>query len=70
MKRIEAAISIAAKPDHVWAHLTDFAAYPDWNPFVQQIEGSLDLGKTLESQDRSARRQGHDVQAQGSDRTN
>jgi len=47
LKRIEAAISIAAKPDQVWGHLTDFAAYPDWNPFVQRIEGSLDVGKRL-----------------------
>ena len=47
MKRIETAIEIAAKPDHVWGHLTDFSAYPDWNPFVQQIEGSLDVGKRL-----------------------
>lgn len=47
MKRIEAAILIAAKPDQVWGHLTDFAAYPDWNPFVQRIEGSLDVGKRL-----------------------
>jgi hypothetical protein len=34
-------IDIAASPQAVWEVLTDFAAYPDRNPFMRRIEGSL-----------------------------
>ena len=33
-------IEIAAPPERVWAVLTDFAAYGEWNPY-QTIEGEL-----------------------------
>ena len=38
---------IDASPEQVWGVLTDFAAYPDWNPYVLQLEGDLALGATL-----------------------
>lgn len=35
-------IDIAASPAQVWAVLTDFPAYPSWNPFIKSIEGRPD----------------------------
>lgn len=40
-------ITLPAQPDEVWAILTDFAAYPDWNPFMIRIEGRCETGATL-----------------------
>lgn len=47
MKRIATEIEIAAPAARVWAILTDFAAYPSWNPFVLGISGSQQPGATL-----------------------
>ncbi|MES2915780.1 MAG: SRPBCC domain-containing protein [Pseudomonadota bacterium] len=40
-------IDIAAPPARVWDVLTDLAAWPRWNPFIRQIEGSLIVGTKL-----------------------
>jgi hypothetical protein len=40
-------IEISAAPARVWRVLTDFAAYPDWNPFIVRISGKLEVGSTL-----------------------
>ena len=32
-------IDIAAPAARVWDVLTDFAAYPEWNPFIRRIDG-------------------------------
>ncbi len=40
-------IDIAASPQAVWEVLTDFAAYPDWNPFMRRIEGTPQVGTRL-----------------------
>jgi uncharacterized protein YndB with AHSA1/START domain len=37
---LRAEVEIDADPDSVWAVLMDFAAYPDWNPFIHPIEGT------------------------------
>jgi hypothetical protein len=34
-------IEIAAPAERVWAVLTDFAAFPRWNPFIRRIDGVL-----------------------------
>ncbi len=40
-------VDIAASPQAVWEVLTDFAAYPDWNPFMRRIEGTPQVGARL-----------------------
>jgi len=40
-------IGIHASPERVWFILTDFPAYPQWNPFVRRIEGELRVGAKL-----------------------
>jgi hypothetical protein len=40
-------IEIAAPADRIWSILTDFAAYPSWNPFVVSISGALQLQERL-----------------------
>jgi hypothetical protein len=43
-------IEIDAPPEVVWGRLADTAAYPDWNPFVRRLEGSLEEGASLEAE--------------------
>ena len=47
MPEIQTQIEIDAPPATVWSVLTDFAGYPDWNPFVTSIEGSQAVGEQL-----------------------
>ena len=44
MKELRSEIRIGASTDRVWAVLTDFAAYPAWNPFILRIEGEPRVG--------------------------
>jgi hypothetical protein len=32
----------------MWAVVTDFAAYPEWNPFIGRISGDFQEGARLE----------------------
>lgn len=52
-KQIKTEIVINASKQTVWAVLTDFAAYPAWNPFIVKIEGDLKLGGKLKNSLRS-----------------
>ena len=49
-RRLHSEIEIQASPDRVWETLTDFAAYPDWNPFIVQAAGQPVPGSRLELQ--------------------
>lgn len=47
VRTIETGRVVDAPPETVWRVLTDFAAYPEWNPFIPQIEGDLQEGARL-----------------------
>lgn len=48
MSEIRTSIVIEAPPSAVWNVLSDFDSYPEWNPFVRSIAGSLAVGERLE----------------------
>ena len=48
MKELRTEIEIGAPAERVWQILTDFASYPEWNPFVQRISGEAQEGTQLE----------------------
>ena len=48
MKKIRTEVIIKATAKQVWEVLTDFDAYPEWNPFVH-IKGTPGLGHTIEN---------------------
>ncbi len=47
MKQLEATVVIAAPAARVWQVLTDFAAFPHWNPFIRRIDGVATAGARL-----------------------
>jgi hypothetical protein len=47
VKVLHREIDIDAPPDRVWAVLTDFERYPEWNPFVTEVAGVPETGATL-----------------------
>jgi hypothetical protein len=47
MHVLESHIDIDTSPERVWAVLTDFATFAEWNPFITSIEGSLNQGGRL-----------------------
>lgn len=48
MYEVVTRITIDAPPEAAWAVLTDFASFPDWNDFIQQIKGEAREGAWLE----------------------
>lgn len=48
MRELRTSIEIEAPAEHVWEVLTEFDAYPKWNPFIQRISGDLQEGARLE----------------------
>jgi hypothetical protein len=47
MKTMSATIDIAAPPARVWAVLTDFGSYPDWNPLFREATGTIEVGQRI-----------------------
>lgn len=47
MKRLHSEILIEASPREVWAVLTDFTHYAEWNPFMVNVTGTPELGRRL-----------------------
>ncbi len=47
MKELRTEIEIAASPEAVWAILTNFAAFPQWNPFIREASGEQKVGGKL-----------------------
>ena len=40
-------VEIAAPLSHVYRVLTDFGSYPEWNPFLTAVSGTLAVGQKL-----------------------
>jgi hypothetical protein len=47
MKELHSEIEIDASAELVWGVLTDFASFPEWNPFVRKISGEPKVGERL-----------------------
>jgi hypothetical protein len=43
-RTIRSAIEIRAPIETVWRVLTDFAAYPEWNPHIRRVQGEVAAG--------------------------
>jgi hypothetical protein len=48
MKEVRDEIEIAAPAGRVWEILTDFAGFPEWNPFIRRARGNLVEGERLD----------------------
>ncbi len=48
MQTLHTSIEIHAPPDHVWRILTNFARYPDWNPYFCRAIGRAALGEWVQ----------------------
>ncbi len=44
---IKTEISISATPERIWAILTKFDEYPNWNPFIKSVKGHVDVGEKI-----------------------
>jgi hypothetical protein len=47
LKEIRTEIDIKASAEKVWEVLTDFNNFPQWNPFIRQINGDPKVGTKL-----------------------
>ena len=48
MKELRTEIEIQASDERVWQLLTDFASFPQWNPFIRSATGEVKAGARLE----------------------
>ena len=48
MKELRSEIEIQASAERVWQLLTDFASFPQWNPFMRRASGEATPGAQLE----------------------
>jgi hypothetical protein len=56
MQVLDAQIEIDAAPERVWRILTDFADYPEWNPFIVRAAGEPRVGERLDVSIKTGRR--------------
>lgn len=54
MRYYEAASTIAASPEAVWAVLSDGATWPAWNSGVDAVEGRIGMGETIKIRSQAA----------------
>jgi hypothetical protein len=47
-KELYTEIEINASPEDVWAVLTDFSKFPEWNPFMRRASGEVKQGERIE----------------------
>ncbi|MBA3492031.1 MAG: SRPBCC domain-containing protein [Rubrobacteraceae bacterium] len=47
MKELRSQIEIESPAERVWQVLTDFAAYPEWNPFIRRVDGQPEVEEQL-----------------------
>ena len=47
MKEFKASTTIQQSPEKVWAVLTHAAAWPEWDPSCERIEGRVALGEKI-----------------------
>ena len=47
MKSYSATINIKASPDTIWNIMIDGDSYPDWDPGMDRVEGSIALGEKV-----------------------
>ena len=48
MKELHTEIEIQSSPERVWRLLTDFASFPQWNPFIRRASGEVEEDARLE----------------------
>ena len=48
MKELSTEIEFDGTPQEVWTHLTDLQTYPQWNPFIEKVDGELTVGAKLD----------------------
>lgn len=48
VKELRSEIEIQAPAEKVWRVLTDFASFPQWNPFIRRVSGDARAGEQLD----------------------
>ncbi len=48
-KEITTSILIQTNPSKIWQILMDFEKYPTWNPFIIEISGNPQVGKSIQA---------------------
>ncbi len=49
MRELNTETEIKALPEKIWDILMDFDKYPEWNPFIKEIEGNMEVGHRLKA---------------------
>jgi hypothetical protein len=48
MRTVTSTIDLDASPAEVWQVLTDTGAHADWNPFITELRGTLEVGNRID----------------------